>query len=99
MNTTTPTHRSGLTVHVNDEPREVPEGTTCRDLVASVTGRDIGGDGRPTTAADGPGDPRPAAGLGVAVALDGAVVPRAAWARTLLADGARVELVTAVQGG
>jgi len=36
---------------------------------------------------------------GVAVAVDGVVVPRAAWAATTLADGARVEVLTAVQGG
>ena len=36
---------------------------------------------------------------GVAVAVDGAVVPRAAWADTVLTDGARVEVLTAVQGG
>jgi sulfur carrier protein len=38
-------------------------------------------------------------GRGVAAALDGAVIPRAEWARTELEDGARVELVVAVQGG
>ncbi|HEY0816261.1 MAG TPA: sulfur carrier protein ThiS [Pseudonocardia sp.] len=36
---------------------------------------------------------------GVAVAVDGEVVPRVAWTRTLLTDGARVEVLTAVQGG
>jgi sulfur carrier protein len=36
---------------------------------------------------------------GVAVALDGAVVPRGAWASTALRDGAAVEVLTAVQGG
>ena len=36
---------------------------------------------------------------GVAVAVDGLVVPRAAWAHTALADGARIEVLTAVQGG
>jgi sulfur carrier protein len=36
---------------------------------------------------------------GVAVAVDGEVVPRAAWAATPLVDGARVEVLTAVQGG
>ncbi len=36
---------------------------------------------------------------GVAVAVDGEVVPRATWDATHLADGARVELVGAVQGG
>ena len=38
-------------------------------------------------------------GRGVAVALEGEVVPRAAWPRTPIADGAHVEVVVAVQGG
>jgi sulfur carrier protein len=38
-------------------------------------------------------------GRGVAAALDGEVVPRAEWSGTELVDGARVELVVAVQGG
>ena len=41
----------------------------------------------------------PADGRGVAVALDGEVVPRAEWAGTPLADGVRVEVLLAVQGG
>ena len=40
-----------------------------------------------------------APGTGVAVAVDGEVVPRADWRATRLADGARVEVLTAVQGG
>lgn len=36
---------------------------------------------------------------GVAVAVDGEVVPRAAWDTTGLYDGAEVEIVAAVQGG
>jgi sulfur carrier protein len=36
---------------------------------------------------------------GVAVAVDGEVVPKARWAATALADGAHVEILTAVQGG
>lgn len=36
---------------------------------------------------------------GVAVAVDGEVVPRASWPDTALADGAAVEVLTAVQGG
>jgi sulfur carrier protein len=35
---------------------------------------------------------------GIAVALDQVVLPRSGWATTLC-DGARVEVVTAVQGG
>jgi sulfur carrier protein len=34
-----------------------------------------------------------------AVARNGEVVPRSAWDRTPLADGDRVELLTAAQGG
>jgi sulfur carrier protein len=36
---------------------------------------------------------------GVAVAVDGEVVPRAGWATFALPEGARVEVVTAMQGG
>ena len=36
---------------------------------------------------------------GVAVAVDGEVVPRAGWPGTELVDGARIEVLTAVQGG
>jgi sulfur carrier protein len=35
----------------------------------------------------------------VAVAVDGEVVPRAAWPRTPLSSGQRVEVLQAVQGG
>lgn len=36
---------------------------------------------------------------GVAVAIDGEVVPRGDWQQTPLAEGARVEVVAAIQGG
>jgi sulfur carrier protein len=36
---------------------------------------------------------------GVAVAVDGEVVPRSQWQRRPLEDGARVEVVGAIQGG
>jgi sulfur carrier protein len=36
---------------------------------------------------------------GVAVAVDAAIVPRAAWGTTLLSDGDEVEVLVAVQGG
>jgi sulfur carrier protein len=38
-------------------------------------------------------------GRGVAVAVEGEVVPRTRWADVELRDGARVEVVVAVQGG
>jgi sulfur carrier protein len=41
----------------------------------------------------------PAAGRGVAVALRGEVVPRGQWDETPVADGDRVEVVAAIQGG
>lgn len=36
---------------------------------------------------------------GVAVAVDGEVVPRAAWSTFALPEHARVEVLTAMQGG
>jgi sulfur carrier protein len=36
---------------------------------------------------------------GVAVALDGEVVPRGSWSDTSLCEGAVVEVVAAIQGG
>ena len=36
---------------------------------------------------------------GIAVAVDGQVVPRSAWKRLRLMPGARVEIVTAAAGG
>jgi sulfur carrier protein len=41
----------------------------------------------------------PVDGRGVAVAVDGEVVPRSAWSDARLSDGARIEVLTAVQGG
>ncbi len=41
----------------------------------------------------------PAAGRGVAVAVDAEVVPRGEWALTALHEGARVEILRAIQGG
>jgi sulfur carrier protein len=38
-------------------------------------------------------------GRGIAAAVDGEVVPRAEWKETPLAEGQRVEVVQAVQGG
>ena len=36
---------------------------------------------------------------GVAVAVDGEVVPRSSWEQTELTEGQRVEVVGAIQGG
>jgi sulfur carrier protein len=41
----------------------------------------------------------PAEARGVAVAVDAEVVPRGEWETRVVASGAQVEIVTAVQGG
>ena len=41
----------------------------------------------------------PGAGRGVAVAVDAEVVPRGQWDARELHDGARVEILRAIQGG
>ncbi|MDQ1463125.1 MAG: sulfur carrier protein [Actinomycetota bacterium] len=40
-----------------------------------------------------------AAPQGIAVALNGSVVPRGSWPNTVLTDADTVEVLTAVQGG
>ena len=57
--------------------------------------RELSANSAVTDALDALGLPR----VGVAVAVDGEVVPRAQWARKALRDGARLEVLTAVQGG
>ena len=41
----------------------------------------------------------PASGRGVAVAVDAEVVPRTEWGQHELQEGARVEVLRAIQGG
>jgi sulfur carrier protein len=41
----------------------------------------------------------PDGGRGVAVAVDGEVVPRREWPATELSEGQRIEVLNAVQGG
>ena len=41
----------------------------------------------------------PDSGRGVAVAVNGEVVPRSQWGASELSPGVRVEVLTAVQGG
>jgi sulfur carrier protein len=59
-----------------------------RELAAGATVRE---------AVSASGAPRE--GRGVAVALDGEVVPRGLWDEVALHEGQRVEVVQAVQGG
>jgi sulfur carrier protein len=71
-------------ITVNGSERQVAEGCTVRVLVEDL--------GVATPALSG--DAR-----GLAVALDGDVVPRSAWDHTELRPGGVVEVVVAVQGG
>jgi sulfur carrier protein len=66
-------------------------------VTISVNGerRDIA----PGTALDSLVKALTAAPSGVAAAVNETVVPRARWAATALAEGDRVEVLTAVQGG
>ncbi|MFV2145240.1 MULTISPECIES: sulfur carrier protein ThiS [Isoptericola] len=68
---------------VNGEPYPLDAPVPVTDLVARLV---------PGSVVDG-------VPQGVAVALDDAVVPRGAWESTTVGPGARVEVVTAVQGG
>jgi sulfur carrier protein len=65
-------------------------------MIVTVNEKPVEVDERTTVAAllDSLGFP----GRGIAVAMDDAVLPRSNWTATLL-DGARLEVVTAVQGG
>jgi sulfur carrier protein len=56
-------------------------------------------EGRPTVAEAVAAAGAPEPYRGVAVAVDGEVVPRGEWEKTELADGQRVEVLRAVQGG
>ena len=66
-----------MRVRVNGTDRDVAEGATVADLLASLD--------MPAT--------------GIAVAVDGEVCTRGWQSRTVLRDGADVEILTAVQGG
>jgi sulfur carrier protein len=59
--------------------------------------RDLGVEATVREAVAASGAPRE--GRGVAVALDGEVVPRRLWDEVALREGQRVEVVRAVQGG
>lgn len=80
---------NSIELHLNGKAATYGRGATVREMVSAQLGKEIGSDGR---ALDG-------SALGVAIAVNGAVIPRSSWAEHELSDGARVELVTAAQGG
>ena len=74
-----------MRVIVNGEGRELPAKATVLSVVQLLA--DDGGRSPETV------------GRGVAVAVDGEVVPRDDWSSTAVAEGARVEVLAAIQGG
>jgi sulfur carrier protein len=68
-----------MSVTINGDRRELPEGATIASLIDSLH--------------------KAPEGRGVAVAVEGEVVPRTRWTSTELREGASVEIVVAVQGG
>lgn len=82
------TPRTERTVTLNGAEHRT-RATSLLELVAEHTGVPLGEDGRPS---DG-------SALGIAVAADGAVVPRGRWGRVPVEDGAVLEVLTATKGG
>jgi sulfur carrier protein len=79
-----------MKIVINGDCQEVPGGSSAADVVhavvpGSVKGSDVAGMGRRVG--------------GLAVAVNEDVVPRSRWAQTALAEGDRVEILIAVQGG
>ncbi|MBP2436320.1 sulfur carrier protein ThiS [Microbacterium amylolyticum] len=79
-----------IDITVNGSALTLAPGAAVSDAVAELTGRTIDAEGKPS---DG-GEP-----LGIAVAVDGVVVPRTEWSARALEAGSRVEVITAAQGG
>ena len=85
------------------DPLTVPNALLFREAAREVN---VVLNGEPTTLQDGATVESalvaldlPGAGRGVAVAVDAEVVPRGQWGKTALHEGARVEILRAIQGG
>lgn len=82
-----PNHGRYTTTMINGKPYAHSGDETILDLVSARTGKALRADGRTID-----GSP-----LGIAVAVDGAVIRRAQWATTPVRG--TIDVVTAVQGG
>jgi sulfur carrier protein len=76
-----------MRIVLNGESRELPAEATVVEAVEAAT------------ASRQPAPPVGASRNGLAVAVDGEVVPHGQWERTRLREGQRVEVLHAVQGG
>jgi sulfur carrier protein len=83
-----------MRLSVNGEARELPPGGTIADLVAVLVPGPVPAGPRSEATREVGGT-----GRGIAVAVNGAVVPRGEWSATALRPGDAVEVLTAVQGG
>jgi thiazole synthase len=81
-----------MRIELNGEWRELAEAATLADAVREARGTSGG-----APVPQGPGATTEA--RGVAVALDGEVVPRGEWEETPLREGQSVEVLAAIQGG
>jgi len=80
---------TSINIIVNSQPVEVAKGLTLREFIAAHIGKELNED---STAKDG-------SKLGLAAAVNGAVVPRSSWNARQLEDGQNLDIVTAAQGG
>lgn len=80
---------NAIDITVNGAQRSVTVESTLLELVADLTGKNLVASG----------DPADGSRLGVAVAVDGTVIPRGGWGAHELEPGQTVDIVTAVQGG
>ncbi|OUZ12766.1 hypothetical protein BHE97_00710 [Aeromicrobium sp. PE09-221] len=78
-----------ISIVLDGTPTKVPAGSTLRETIARHIDREL----------DASSAPIDGGRLGVAVAVDGMVVPRGDWHDHLMVDGAAVDVVTATQGG
>jgi len=80
---------TSINIIFNSQQLQLEAGTSLREFISAQIGKELDADSK---AVDG-------SKLGVAAAVNGAVVPRSAWNGKELEDGHSVELVTAAQGG
>lgn len=78
-----------ISIVLDGQETHVSTGSTLRETIARHIEREL----------DAAGAPVDGGRLGVAVAVDGMVVPRRDWHDHVLADGVAVDVVTATQGG
>ena len=77
------------TITVNGEPHHTSAPESVADVMEGILGVRIGAEGALPAGTT----------LGIAVAVNSVVVPRARWAHERLAEGDAVEIVSATQGG